>query len=201
MGSGSVLLDYVKITDRASYKQWCLANHPDKLPNDPDATRKFQEVGAEWRRINNNKPTSSSVPKTSRPAPARKHTKPTNTFFNAAFFTGIHRGGCPAVVEGTHQNKCYKKPTIHTRPYCFFHMPNTDHMKFVDIPPHEFFGLFDDFNRTTRTSNMCESKCKSGRFCTKAKVVGQSVCRVHHPDTIAKRARQQAAKSTLNRTT
>lgn len=45
------MLEELGITDKASYRRWCRENHPDKNKDDPEATKRFQEVSAEWRRV------------------------------------------------------------------------------------------------------------------------------------------------------
>ena len=63
----SALLSYLKIVDTKTYRAWCLANHPDKCPASEraEATRKFQEVGAEFDRVykkDSKRSASSAVP-------------------------------------------------------------------------------------------------------------------------------------------
>ena len=56
----SSLLRFLGIVDKKDFHKWCLENHPDKRPNDPDATRRFQEVNAEWNGVHLNLTASAS---------------------------------------------------------------------------------------------------------------------------------------------
>ena len=91
MGTGSALLDFLQITDRKAYLTWCLANHPDKRPEDA-------EVGSEWRRV------QPQAPNTQAPNPFRRW--------------NFHNGGdvvcCAAHVPGRYvRNALQERQVLH----------------------------------------------------------------------------------------
>jgi len=189
MGTGSALLDFLQITDRKAYLTWCLANHPDKRPEDADATRKFAEVGSEWRRV------QPQAPNPQAPKPQAPNPQAPNPFRRWNFHNGGDVVCCAAHVPGTHQNKCYKK-VYGLAKHCFYHLPGTSNMRFVDLPPSEFFGLMEDLFRAERTDATCETRCKNGRFCTSKKTRGKLTCSSHDPiAAAAKKAKRDAKKA------
>ena len=209
----SALLGYLNITDTKSYRAWCLANHPDKCRADPTATERFQQVSAEFARCSTDphppRAAASAAPKArsgggaSKAAPkarsgggaskaAPKDARGSNDVWsNMAAATHAHNKYCNARVAGTAGNKCHR-PRHKDCPTCYYHMPGTDHMRFVEDDPANFFnGLLlrritdpNHFFRRARDDRMCTARTKDGRFCSGYRVKGGGdVCGVHAPKT------------------
>jgi hypothetical protein len=193
----SALLSFLNIVDKKTFRQWSLKNHPDKCSADQreEATRKFQEVGAEYARVYEGDagraatPSSSSAPPSShrkRPHPT-SYTAPPKAKWSDPFmanrmsaeelrnmYAGTTR--CGVKITGAPFGSCclHRLPGKKT---CFYHEPETDHLRFVDRP-----GMFTNliYSWKARTSNMCTVKATSGRFCTKNKMKGKEECCMHH---------------------
>jgi hypothetical protein len=181
----STILFVLNITDKRSYHAWCLENHPDKRPNDPHATRRFQEVGAEWRRVNEQHggPTGAPPPQPKpkpKPPPAPPKPKPTPL--------AHPRDRCSQTGVNTHSGRCSRKKYKNAQ-HCFYHMPGTDHMRFVDngVLHQDFFGpfyMFENIFKAERTEKTCESKCVDQKWCTKLKTTGSKFCTTHDPNRV-----------------
>lgn len=172
----SALLRYLNITDVKSYREWALKNHPDKKPGDSEATHRFQEVSAEFAKHHGNQTQSPPPPKKraryTTPAPDSM-----NNMFAYMFVADPHKW-CHVRVKGTPNNLCFRKPHRKGATTCFYHMPMTDHLKYVEGDPVEFFGrLF--MIKGERTAEMCTAKTKKGTYCRKAKAAGSGVCKLH----------------------
>jgi hypothetical protein len=190
----SALLEYLQIKDRASYKQWCLRNHPDKRPDDTDATRKFQEVGAEWRRVyeaSSAKHQSSPAKHQSRPQQQSESGRPQKKPRPDAGPTSMdymnHTDKCMQTgIHGTKHGWCWRKRELGHQ-HCYYHMPGTDHMRFTNLPPHKLFSPFHMFHkegglfRAERSANSCEAKCANGMWCIRPKRSGIAFCHGHDP--------------------
>lgn len=183
------LLRFLGITDKKSYHAWCLNNHPDKRSDDPDATRKFQEVSAAWRQFD----LSPAKTKYRQPSPAGKRPRPKQPQSNhqqryaQAYAEHVQKRCKQTEINGTECGWCYRNKSTGSGGYCFYHMPGTDHMKYADRGPSEMFGRLwalnkHNFFEAERTVNTCKAKRADGRWCTKVRSAGSDFCNVHNPD-------------------
>jgi len=163
----SALLRYLKITDVKSYHEWAKSNHPDKRPDDPEATHRFQEVSAEFQRQYGAPPTATA---TSSP-----HSDVEK--MSMAMFAAEPHKWCRARAPGR-TGLCFRKPHKPGATTCFYHMPGTDHLKYVEGDPYEFFTRIFMINGE-RTAQMCTAKTKRGTYCRKRKVPGSDTCTTH----------------------
>lgn len=173
--SKSPLLSVFKIHDSKSYKAWCLKNHPDKKPGDPDATRVFQEVQREYRTFTTGQPSASQCTK-----PQRGYTKDSEGIHD--FMKAQRSSRCGVAVPGTTGGYCHMMKLSGYKT-CFYHIPGTDHLKFLnpgERPESRFniLGNFASYN-PVRTYSMCTARSKTGNWCTSAKVLGKETCKKH----------------------
>lgn len=185
------LLRYCSITDKNSYHRWCLENHPDKNPNDPDATRKFQEVQAEYRKYPVDPPCSKSytAPRRTEPAPKPKSSQKPPGWYKPSFqrpkrdafwkqtFNMFARA---AAAEHEKKNKCTHRLATSTgfchRPKhtgyetCFYHIQDSNNERFLDYI-EDLDTAFGPFNawaskNCNRDTTMCTKKTsKEGTYC------------------------------------
>lgn len=183
----SSLLKYLNIFDAKSYHKWCLENHPDKRPGDPDATRKFQEVSAAWA----SSQTAASAPHRAEPSTSSSRAPPAAAaaFGATKLLREQHvRQKCSKTgIRGTRLGWCYRNKQ-HNSVYCFYHEPNTDNLKYAySTDPVKMFGPFCMFEKPNifapeRTNKTCKTKCVNGNWCTKTSMHGKDYCNTHDPN-------------------
>lgn len=172
----SSLLRVLGITDAATYKAWCRDNHPDKKPNDPDATRVFQEVQADYRKHISGEGGGAAAASKTAPKP-HTHSTP-----KVPVFVSFPKDGCGVHVSGTTGNVCHlKKLPGHSR--CFYHLPGTNNIRFLNPDEEEadVCEMLSFFRKKPRTFATCTARTPSGKWCSATSMVGskRNRCKKH----------------------
>jgi hypothetical protein len=173
----SSLLTFLNITNDATYRAWCLKNHPDKRP-DADAVRQFQEVSGDYNKYIRGKttPAGKTPPPTSKAttAPAGKTPPPRS---GHVFYSRVPYQ-CGAHVPGL--GSCRLRTLRAGR--CFYH-EKPENLRFVE-GDHVRFFMMNPIDQVLyggmRNRDMCTARNKTGKFCRKKKKQGLEVCCRHH---------------------
>lgn len=155
------LLEYFEIMDERSYHKWCLQHHPDRRPNDPDASRQFQIVSKAWHE--------------KKDAPCRVVYMTQQDLDDLSARVAAMDRRCKACVKGTVSDRCWRYPVVGTE-YCFYHQPGTAHTAFVDDHASLFFAASSTmhFDRSDKT---CTARLSNNRFCNRFRSEKSLYCR------------------------